>query len=196
MNGHPKEISAPCTSYPQKTDFTSNSIGARIRTRNPNAALPEDFSHPFFGQMSALHFVSVKYFETQTQIHTYLQKAVPFIDIRELFPFIAYGNVRLNACPEIPKDILPAPRILQHVFMVIDPKCASEATALADRLYTHRVEGKTLDVCNPIDKVYKRTRVHDNHPLQDVFANVGGFRCLLPFLSDLSQTEPELSGLR
>ncbi len=160
-----------------------NSIGSRTEPASDEDDEKEQISHNFCGEMSALHFVAISDPEVMV-IHKYLCSIVGKSDIHSLVPSLEEG---MKSIPE--KD----PALASRIFMLVSPACVHGSIRPGDTLF--RIVGPK-DIYSPIANVLEGTRVHHNHPLQDVFVSISGAKCLLPFLQDLTRTEVSLFSQR
>ena len=80
--------------------------------------------------------------------------------------------------------------VVQQSFLLVSPQYAGKSMSPGERIFVHKVAGKSADISKQIEEVHKKTRVHHNYPAKDVFINIGGIKCLLPFLFELAEWSP------
>lgn len=178
---------------PPKRCYTANHIGCNVALRKQSGEESEHFTNHFVGEMSALHFVAVDYASLQA-VQRCLRKVAAFVDVHSIFPFLAYGEGLYKSSPKM-QDTAGIEEgfryvVVQHSFLVVSPQYAGRSVQAGDAVFIHRLStpgAKTMEVCSPVDTVYRRTKVHHNYPARDVFINIGGIKCLLPFLYDLAE---------
>ncbi len=176
--------------YNATTIYNDNSVGCEVGAKPAVQDEDATLKHNFRGEMSALHFASVDA-STQLVTRNLLSKINKVISMHELYPILAFGENRCNNRPRLLNrisytEMLDA-ALTDRIFFVINPKYAKKSPPEGEKIYALRQESRSIVLYNHTEDIYRQAKVHHNYPARDVLINIGGIRCLLPFLHELGE---------
>ena len=181
-----------CRKYYENKNYDENSVGCEILIEYINQEGEERLRSNFRGEMSALHFAEVNSGNLYPTHFNIMKRIFRFISMHELFPIIAFGEKRCDSWPMIKQVIahkeLVESKLLERIFLIVNPKYASKFYQVHEKIYTSiQRGGYKLELTNHVERIYKHAKIHHNSPARDVLLNIGGIKIFMPLLYQLGE---------
>ena len=170
-------------------------MGCEVIAKPERSEDDATLKYNFRGEMSALHFAAVNS-TTQVVTRNVLSKINRVISMHELYPILAFGENRCDNRPRLLSRIsyteMMDAALTDRIFFVINPKYAKKSPPEGEKIYALRQGSRAFVLYNHTEDIYGQAKVHHNYPARDVLINIGGIRCLLPFLHELADVRESI----
>ena len=162
--------------YPIQKDFDNNLIGCDYDTEKTSPI------NCFCGEISTLYFINVNS-RNIAFTHTFIENLYGSINMSEFIDLAAgYTHKSANVSQKNMNEF----SLIERIICVANPKWANRKKPKYKKIMTKMGLNK-IDINNDIEFIFPQTYLNHNNTARKVFANIEGFKSLLPLLYKLGE---------